>query len=549
MTIKKYAGDKITGLASDTKSTNVPEGATFYELDTGKVYRRYSSSWTEIEVTKANNAYTAANLAYSQANSAYTQANLVFGTANNAGLAWDQANTARGGANTVGGYANSAYGAANLAWSQANSAFTQANLVFGTANTGPAAFDQANTARTGANTVGGYANSAFAQANLAWSQANSAFTQANLVFGTANTGPAAFDQANTARTGANTANITADRAWNHANAAFDKANVALSNTAGSTFNGNLIISGGFTVTIANTTPLDLPGEVAEFVNNANTYAQIHARNANTQQGASVDIVATADTGTDILDFIDLGINNSGYSQPTWTLNGARDGYLYTSHGNLTVGVANVSRSITFFTGGTLAVNERMRIDPSGNVLYGRTDSTVGQGVKLDIAGAVNASAFLVNGTALTTGGAAAAVIGIDTRNTTSYIFFKDSTSGPLSNANVSTSLTYNPSTGTLSSTLFNSTSDESFKYDVKIIKDALGYIDGMNGVRFKWKNNDEPSLGVIAQDIEKILPELVKNDGDYKTVNYNGIIAVLIEAIKELKLEVEDLKYKYNKIE
>jgi hypothetical protein len=46
---------------------------------------------------------------------------------------------------------------------------------------------------------------------------------------------------------------------------------------------------------------------------------------------------------------------------------------------------------------------------------------------------------------------------------------------------------------------------------------------------------------VIAQELEDILPELVKQ-GEIKSVNYNGIIGVLIEAIKELKAEIEDLK-------
>ena len=46
---------------------------------------------------------------------------------------------------------------------------------------------------------------------------------------------------------------------------------------------------------------------------------------------------------------------------------------------------------------------------------------------------------------------------------------------------------------------------------------------------------------MIAQELQEILPNLV-NDGEVKSVNYNGIIGVLIEAVKELKKEVEDLK-------
>ena len=133
-------------------------------------------------------------------------------------------------------------------------------------------------------------------------------------------------------------------------------------------------------------------------------------------------------------------------------------------------------------------------------------------------------------------------ISTDARNITTYIMFEDSTSGALANANVSTSLTFNPSTGTLSSTIFNSTSDKTLKYDIEPIKNALVDIDTISGVKFKWVNNDHPSMGVIAQEVEKVFPELINNDNEIKTVNYNGIIAVLIQAVKELKAEVEELK-------
>lgn len=176
------------------------------------------------------------------------------------------------------------------------------------------------------------------------------------------------------------------------------------------------------------------------------------------------------------------------------------------------------------------------VDTTGNVLIGRTNSTVGQGVLLDIAGAINASSILVNGTPFSGGGA---TVTTDTVNATRYVVFDDSTSGSFTLANVSTSLTFNPSTGTLSSTIFNSTSDINKKTNIQIIDNSLEVLDALSGYRFNWKDNGLPSLGVIAQEVETVLPELI---GEDNSVNYNGIIAVLIQAVKELKAEIEVLK-------
>jgi hypothetical protein len=63
MAIRKYAGDKITGLSSDTKPTNVSDGATFFETDTAKLYLKVSGSWTEVVSTLAVNAFDKANAA------------------------------------------------------------------------------------------------------------------------------------------------------------------------------------------------------------------------------------------------------------------------------------------------------------------------------------------------------------------------------------------------------------------------------------------------------------------------------------------------------
>ena len=70
-------------------------------------------------------------------------------------------------------------------------------------------------------------------------------------------------------------------------------------------------------------------------------------------------------------------------------------------------------------------------------------------------------------------------------------------------------------------------------------------VRSLRGVSFDWKENGKPSFGLIAQELEKLLPQLVNISEDgIKSVFYNGIIAFLIEAIKQLADEVQELKTK-----
>jgi hypothetical protein len=82
-------------------------------------------------------------------------------------------------------------------------------------------------------------------------------------------------------------------------------------------------------------------------------------------------------------------------------------------------------------------------------------------------------------------------------------------------------------------------SDARLKTGIRNIDNALNMVGDMRGVYFI--KDGEAGTGVIAQEVEKILPEVVK-DGEYKSVAYGNIVGVLIEAIKELKKEVETLK-------
>jgi hypothetical protein len=78
---------------------------------------------------------------------------------------------------------------------------------------------------------------------------------------------------------------------------------------------------------------------------------------------------------------------------------------------------------------------------------------------------------------------------------------------------------------------------------VNTIDNSLDIINSLRGVSFDWKSNGKKSYGVIAQELEKILPDLVTTK-DNKSVNYNGLVGILLQAVKELSVEVEELKKK-----
>jgi polyhydroxyalkanoate synthesis regulator phasin len=82
-------------------------------------------------------------------------------------------------------------------------------------------------------------------------------------------------------------------------------------------------------------------------------------------------------------------------------------------------------------------------------------------------------------------------------------------------------------------------SDERLKDNIQTIDGALGKVNSMRGVTYT-KDGLESS-GVIAQEIEKIAPELVK-DGQFKSVAYGNLVGYLIEAIKEQQKQIEQSK-------
>jgi len=100
-------------------------------------------------------------------------------------------------------------------------------------------------------------------------------------------------------------------------------------------------------------------------------------------------------------------------------------------------------------------------------------------------------------------------------------------------------------------TAFGSTSDIKLKENIEVIPDALDKVKQLKGVTFNYKKDGKISTGLIAQDLEKVLPEAVYESSDvdddedkHLAIRYGNTVGLLVEAIKELEARVKELEAK-----
>jgi hypothetical protein len=205
-------------------------------------------------------------------------------------------------------------------------------------------------------------------------------------------------------------------------------------------------------------------------------------------------------------------------------------------GILTVGTSSITLN---GTSNIINVGTGLTLNGTSNIINVGTGLTLSSS-GINVTGVITATSFSGNGSGLT--GAGSTVFNDTTTNQEFFPLFTSTTTGTITASGISTSkLTYNPSTGALTVVDINSTSDIKLKENIKTVENSLDTLTQLRGVSFDWKETGKGSYGVIAQELEEILPDLVKN-GEVKSVNYNGLIGVLIEAVKELKREVQELK-------
>ena len=404
--------------------------------------------------------------------------------------------------------------------------------------------DTFDTFRTRTNQIIILAEGANSRAYTAQTSVGAAFNAANAAPGIANSyadlataGANAY--ATSAAAGANAYMISVQNGSNTAIGAGANAyaDTKLANTSGVSFNGNLYFpSGNVGIGNTNSNHLLTIGDdgnwnafrvVREFSDGSEGVTINTWDNAGSA-GSEIDLYANGSIVTPSFNekyYAAIGITGT-VSNP------------HMSIGTYGGGGANGRADILFQSNNTT----RMTIKANGNIGIANTNPpsplTVG-GVIESTTGGVK----FPDGTTQTTAATDAAIGDQTSSGSTFYPLITTTTSGSLSTANVSTTkLSFVPSTGTLSATVFSATSDKTLKKDVQTIADALNTVNALRGVKFRWKDNDHPSMGVIAQEVEKVLPELITETNGKKNVNYDGIIGLLLESIKELHEKVEVLE-------
>ena len=344
-----------------------------------------------------------------------------------------------------------------------------------------------NLALSGTSSINAYntANVAFSGANLALSQANSAYQAANI----------AYDQAIYASGLASTAYGETTKipfAYNTANLAYAQANTGV-NIAIAAYNAANSAASNTTSAAAYVT-----------ANLAYSTANLSYVTANLAHQRSNSAYTTANLA--------YSTANSAYTTANLAYSTANSAY---SQANVaTILAANA----TYLSSGTVAT------------------ARLGSGT-------ANSNTYLAGDNSWK-----AAWINIQNDESTDssyYLTMTSAVSGSWNSAYISSNkLSFNPLTGTLSATIFNSLSDITLKENFENIENPIEIINKINPLGFDWKGSGKKSYGVIAQELEKILPELVSENNGIKSVEYNSLMAFLIGAVQEMSERLDKLENK-----
>ena len=279
----------------------------------------------------------------------------------------------------------------------------------------------------------------------------------------------------------------------------------------------------------------------------NSYLQLNIQNNSTGTAASSDLVATANNGTELVNFVNLGINGGGNTS-SGQLGGANTAYLYSTGNDFVIGNATNDAELRFFTTTGSTNTERMRIDgPTGNVGIGTNSPTTGR--RLHVSGGdfrlTNNSINLdiQVGTTLSGHTNSQGVVYYEIGGSETHMFGGQ----VIPDADNQWTLGINgrrwsalwAANGTIQ------TSDIRLKKNILPLNYGLKEVMQMEPVSYDWKDNSGThKIGLIAQEVKKIVPEVVIGDENKENLgmNYAELVPVLINAMKELKADLENTR-------
>ncbi len=238
------------------------------------------------------------------------------------------------------------------------------------------------------------------------------------------------------------------------------------------------------------------------------------------------------------------------STALFTTLGANDSVQFTKNTNSTstgTGTLVVVGGAGF--SGNISVGQQLRLSGSTSGTTGfQAPASAGSTIYVlpGTDGAAGTS-LITNGSGVLSWGQAGATVTDDTStNATYYPALSTVTTGGVSSLRVSsTKFTFNPSSGLLTVTSLTESSSIALKENVNPINDALDKVLQLVGVTYDRKDgtrNDEP--GLIAEEVNRVIPNLVTKDqeGNPDGIHYSKLTAYLVEAIKSLKAEIDELR-------
>ena len=225
------------------------------------------------------------------------------------------------------------------------------------------------------------------------------------------------------------------------------------------------------------------------------------------------------------------------------LNSAQTRYLYWNGTNYVLNGAGLT------VNGTTVLNTSDSFDITGTRNYKGSSpiGTLGQSGSLVCYGDNSSIAKNVASMSFHRPGSYAINMGLDTDNVFRIGGWSDNTGGASPVAYYR--MTLDSSGAAVFRNNVTAYSDARLKTDVKTIENAVDTVSKMRGVSYERIDTGERGIGVIAQEMKEVLPEVVMDaasENEYMSVSYGNIVGVLIEAIKELKAEIEVLKGQIN---